>query len=110
VKLTVGPKGGSDNKTNWPSDRRSQNQLRASRVRQNRSSFYIAKMTDRGKRRHFKMELAYTVSQDWPWLWGGDSSGNPHGSRQPLESGTSGLLKGQQTRKTQLMCSELQFV
>jgi hypothetical protein len=35
------------------------------------------------------------------WLWQGESSGSEEGERLPLEAVTRGLVKGQQTEKTQ---------
>jgi hypothetical protein len=44
------------------------------------------------------------------WLWDEDSLGTPKGEPQPLEANTRGLVKGQQTKKTQCIYSELQAV
>jgi hypothetical protein len=47
------------------------------------------------------------VSRELLWLWDGSSSGTQEGERPPLEASTRGLVKGQQTKKTQFVCSEL---
>jgi hypothetical protein len=44
------------------------------------------------------------------WLWHGDSSGTKEGERTPLEAGTRGLVKIQQTGKNHCVCSKLQTV
>jgi hypothetical protein len=44
----------------------------------------------------------FIVSQMLLWLWHGDSSGTQRkGDRQPLEASIRGLVKRQQTEKTQ---------
>jgi hypothetical protein len=41
------------------------------------------------------------------WLWRGDNSGIREGERPPLETDTRGLVKGQETKKTQCVCDRL---
>jgi hypothetical protein len=45
------------------------------------------------------------VSQDL--LWSGDCSGTQARERPPLEAGTRGLVKGQQTEETKCVYSEV---
>jgi hypothetical protein len=51
------------------------------------------------------MEIASAV---FPWLWRVDSSGTQKGGRPPFGNGTSGLVKGQEAKTTECVCSVLQ--
>jgi hypothetical protein len=50
------------------------------------------------------------VRQECLWLWLGNKSGNQEGERPPLDAGTRSIVKGEQTERTQYVCSVLQTV
>jgi hypothetical protein len=70
---------------------------------------YRTEITDYGGRYQWQVEakvgtrFEYNVSQELLWVWQGDSSGTQEGKRMALETGTRGLVKRQQARKTKVL-------
>jgi hypothetical protein len=56
---------------------------------------------------HDGVSIDYTLSQELLWMWHGDNSETQEGECPLLEAGTRGLIRRQETEKTQCVCSEL---